>query len=239
MQGFERGSPGRRGLHLLAAAAAATVLLGGCASRGGSVPYDRTDFGRPDLETLILPASAQLIGPLDELKVTVFQVPDLSGEFRVDAQGQLVYPLIGNLQAAGKSPAELGQEIAARLDQRFLQNANVQVAVTEAAEQTITVEGEVRQPGVIPIRGATSLLKAIALGRGTTEAANASRVVVFRTIDGQRMAAAFDLQAIRQAESPDPAIYGNDIIVVAGSRSRALFRDVISVLPALGIFYAL
>jgi polysaccharide export outer membrane protein len=60
--------------------------------------------------------------------------------------------------------------------------------------------------------------------------------VVFRTIKGQRMAAAFDLSAIRRAEAEDPMIYGNDIVVVDGSRGRALFRDIMTVFPLLAIF---
>ena len=213
-----------------------SLLVSGCASRGGTVPYDRQDFGPPDVETLQVPPSAQRIGPLDKLTVSVFQVPDLSGEFTVDGSGQMLFPLLGNLQAAGKTPPELAQDIAARLRDGYLQAPNVQVGIKEAIEQTITIEGAVREPGVVPIKGTTSLLQAIALGRGTSEDANPARVVVFRNIGGQRMAAAFDLRAIRRAESPDPVIYGNDIVVVQGNANRALFRDIVSTIPILGIF---
>jgi polysaccharide export outer membrane protein len=50
------------------------------------------------------------------------------------------------------------------------------------------------------------------------------------------MAAAFDLSAIRRAEADDPMIYGNDIVVVDGSRGRALFRDIMTAFPLLAIF---
>jgi polysaccharide biosynthesis/export protein len=215
---------------------AASLLVAGCATRGGIVPYDRQDFGPPDLETLQLPPSAQRIGPLDKLSITVFQVEDLSGEFTVAGSGHVLYPLLGNLLAAGKTPHEFAQEIAAGLQGRYLRAPNVQVGIKEATEQQITIEGAVREPGVVSIKGTTSLLQAVALGRGTSEDANPSRVVVFRTISGQRMAAAFDLRAIRRAEAPDPVIYGNDIIVVDGSDSRRLFRDIVSTIPILGIF---
>jgi polysaccharide biosynthesis/export protein len=80
------------------------------------------------------------------------------------------------------------------------------------------------------------LMRAVALAQGTSEDANPSRVYVFRTISGQRMAAAFDLRAIRRAEAEDPPIYGNDIVVVDGNRARSLFRDVIQTLPVLSLF---
>jgi polysaccharide biosynthesis/export protein len=216
--------------------ACATFAVAGCASRGGVVPYDPAGFGPPDLEKIQVAPTAQVIGPLDEISIAVFQVPDLTGKFTVDADGTILYPLLGSIGAAGRTPSALADDIAERLGRGYLQRPDVQVAITQAAEQTITIEGAVREPGVVPIRGGTTLVQAIALGRGTSETANPSRVVVFRTIDGQRMAAAFDLKAIRRAKAPDPAIYGNDIIVVDGSRSRSLFKDAISVLPVIGIF---
>lgn len=220
----------------LASLLGGSLLLASCASRGGSVPYDRADFGAPDIETLQLPASAQTIAPLDKLTITVFQVPDLSGDFTVDGGGALLYPLLGSVTAAGKTPSGLAGEISAGLQQRYLRSPDVRVNIKEATEQFITIEGAVREPGVVPIKGATSLLQAVAMGRGTTEDANPARVVVFRTIGGQRMAAAFDLRAIRRAEAPDPVIYGNDIIVVDGSQSRRLFRDILTTIPILGTF---
>ncbi|HYJ29454.1 MAG TPA: SLBB domain-containing protein, partial [Allosphingosinicella sp.] len=117
-----------------------------------------------------------------------------------------------------------------------LRSPNVNVVVLEQAQQSITVDGSVRQPGVVPIRGSTTLMRAVALARGTSEDANPGRVVVFRTINGQRMAAAFDLRAIRRAQAEDPAIYGNDIVVVDGSRSRSIWRDVLGAIPIIGVF---
>jgi len=217
--------------------AAGAALLNGCASgRGGPIPYNVQDFRAPDVETVAPPLSQQKIGPLDKIRVTVFQVQDLTGEFTVDASGNIDYPLIGTVAAQGLTPPELSQRISQRLAQRYLRNPNVQVAFLEQQQQTITLDGSVRQPGVREIRGETSLLRAVALGQGTTEDANLQRVLVFRTIEGQRMAAAFDLQAIRRGQAEDPKIYGNDIIVVDGSRTRQVWRDVLSALPLLGVF---
>lgn len=232
----QKGIRARRGAAL--ASVALAVLASGCAGggRGGPIPYEPQNFRAPDIETVAPPMSQQKIGPLDKIRVTVFQVPDLSGEFTVDAAGQVDYPLLGTIAAQGLTPPELSGQIAKRLSQRYLRNPNVQVAFLEQQQQTITLDGSVRQPGVVAIRGETTLLRAIALGRGTAEDANPNRVVVFRTIEGKRMAAAFDLAAIRRGQANDPAIYGNDIIVVDGTRARAIWRDVLSALPLLGVF---
>lgn len=215
------------------------VLLGGCAARGGSIPYSPAGFTAPDVESVLMTPSQQRIGPLDELQINVFQVPDLSGEFTVDPLGNFNFPLLGRVPAQGKTTGELASEIASRLGQSYLRSPSVQVAITKAKPQTITVEGSVRQPGVFPIEGESSLLRAVALANGTSDDANPKRVVVFRTIDGQRQAAAFDLRAIRHGEAADPHVYGNDIVVVDGSRSKSIFKDVISLLPVIGLWRVL
>ena len=84
--------------------------------------------------------------------------------------------------------------------------------------------------------GLTLLITAIAMAHGLSEDANPARVVVFRTIGGQRMAAAFDLRAIRQSQAQDPTIYGNDVIVVEGMATRRFIRDIMTSIPAFGIF---
>jgi polysaccharide export outer membrane protein len=100
----------------------------------------------------------------------------------------------------------------------------------------VTVDGAVKESGAFPTVGPTSLLRVVALAGGTTEDANARRVAVFRTVGGQRQAAAFDLQAIRRGESPDPQIYPGDVVVVDGSAIKQNFKQVLQTLPILSIF---
>ena len=110
------------------------------------------------------------------------------------------------------------------------------MAVTERAQQTVAIEGAVNKPAVVPVRGQTTLLQAIAMAGGTSQDAIPSQVVVFRTVRGQRMAAAFDLNSIRRGEASDPPIYPNDIVVVAGSQPNKLLQSVFQTLPIIGIF---
>jgi len=189
---------------LLVVAAALTVA--GCTSRGGSVPYEPTGFQAPDTQGQVVANASHPIGALDTITVSVFGVASLSGDYKVDAQGKIDYPLLGSVQAQGRTTQELRQQMAAALSEKYLNSPNLQIAIKERAEQTITVDGSVRNPGQFIVKGPTTLLQAVAMAKGTSEDANPSRVVVFRTIRGEKMAGAFDLQDIRRAKAEDPVI---------------------------------
>tara|TARA_R110002051_G_C8657421_1_gene488489 strand:+ start:123 stop:737 length:615 start_codon:yes stop_codon:yes gene_type:complete len=183
------------------------------------------------------------IGVLDLVNVIVFQVPDLTfvGEnaIRVDVSGKIEMPLIGSLQAAGRTPSELGADIRTRLASRYLQNPQVTVRVAEAANQKITVDGAVTEPGVYETKGQTTLLQAVAMAKGATNVADLESVAVFRTVDGQRMVAVFDMAAIRAGSALDPVLQGDDVVIVDTSRLSVAMRDALVALPALGgLFYA-
>jgi polysaccharide export outer membrane protein len=219
-----------------AVAAAAALSLSACVGgRGGSVPYEPTGFVAPDAQAQPVASADQPIGALDTLNINVFQVESLTGEFKVDAAGKIDYPLLGAVQAQGRTTDQLREQLAASLSQKYLQSPNVQVAIKDRAEQKVTVDGSVRQPGVYVVKGPTTLLQAVAMARGTSEDANPSRVIVFRTIRGEKMAGAFDLQDIRRAKAEDPVIYGNDIVIVDGSRARQMFRDLMTTIPLLTV----
>jgi polysaccharide export outer membrane protein len=219
-----------------AVAAIAALSLAGCAAgRGGSVPYEPTGFVAPDVQAEPVANSAQPIGALDTLNISVFQVESLTGEFKVDASGKFDYPLLGAVQAQGRTTEELRQFLATGLSQKYLQSPNVQVAIKERAEQKVTVDGAVAQPGVYVVKGPTTLIQAVAMARGTTQDANPSRVYVFRTIKGERLAGAFDLKMIRRGQAEDPVIYGNDIVVVDGDKSRQMIQTLLQTIPVLGV----
>lgn len=177
------------------------------------------------------------LGSLDTIDVTVFQEPELSAKgAAIDASGAITLPLVGSVQAAGKVPAELAAEIAARLGEKYLVDPQVSVTVADSVAQKVTVQGEVTEPGVYPIRGSTSLLEALALAKGETRIAALREVVVFRTLDGRRLGGVFDVESIRRGEAEDPGILGNDVIVVGHSRAKSVWRDVVTAAPILNVF---
>lgn len=214
----------------------ALFALTACASgRGGPVAYNPDNFGAPDVEATALSATEQRIGPLDKLKISVFNVAEMSGEYQVNSAGNISYSLLGSIPVAGKTADELASTLASRLNEKLYRNPKVQVAISAPAEMNVTVDGSVKSPGTFPIKGTTTLMRVVALASGMAEDANPSRVIVFRTVGGKKMAGAYDLQAIRRAQEPDPTIYGNDVVIVDGSRARRLFKEIISTVPLLGI----
>jgi polysaccharide biosynthesis/export protein len=216
------------------------ALLSGCVSegRGGKIPYEPPGFVAPDQAspTQVLDDDYR-ISPFDTLKVNVFQVPDLSGDFEVDLTGNIAMPLIGNVKAVGLTTNELDQRITQALSAKYLQNPDVSVGVKKSSSRLITVEGSVRSPGVFDASNThLTLLQVVAMAHGTDDDANPHRIAVFRQIQGQRMAAAFDLVDIRRGKAEDPRIYSGDIVVVDGSKVRQVWKGVLASLPLLGLF---
>ncbi|MDZ4319101.1 MAG: polysaccharide biosynthesis/export family protein [Phenylobacterium sp.] len=189
------------------------------------------------VHTVAAPAAEYRIGVGDKLDVRVFQVEDLSfEELVVDTSGNINMPLIGAVQGAGRTASEMASDIAGRLAARFLRDPQVTVTVKEAANQKITVDGAVTKPGVYEMRGSTSLLQAVAMAEGPTRVADLTKVAVFRSIDGRRSVALFDLSAIRQGRASDPQVLGDDVIVVDTSRLNSALREIVGALPAFAAF---
>jgi polysaccharide biosynthesis/export protein len=183
------------------------------------------------------PQAEYMIGVGDKLSVRVFQVPDLSfDQLIVDTSGDIQMPLIGAVRATGQTAGQLSTLIADRLSAQYLRNPQVTVTVTEAASQKITIDGAVTKPGVYEMRGTTSLLQAVAMAEGPTSIADLTKVAVFRTINGQRSVALFDLQAIRQGRADDPTVLGDDVVVVDTSAMSSAMRSIIGAVPALAVF---
>lgn len=202
-------------------------------SATANVPYG--ELSLPDT-TLIVDRNDLRVAPLDVVDIRVFGVEDLNGSYQVDPNGKIKFPLIGIIDAQGFTIFELASRIEDGLRQRFLRDPQVTARISEASGQQVTIEGSVSKPGMYPVRGRLTLLQAIAVSGGPTRGADPTRVVIFRTIEGKRMAAAFDLLRIRGGEVEDPVVYGNDIIVMDGSDLQEGYDELIRSIPLLGLF---
>lgn len=212
------------------------MALGGCAdTRGGSIPYDKP-LAAPDEVTFQTLATDYKIAPMDKLAIKVFKMDDLSGDYDVDLAGNISLPLVGQVQAANLTTAQLDEQLTQKLGDKYLEHPDVSVAIKSSTAHVVTVDGAVKDGGSFPVGGPTTLIRAIAMAKGPTEDANARRVAVFRTIGGKRQAAAFDLTSIRRGEAPDPEIFPGDIIVVDGSRVKAVQKQILQSIPLLAIF---
>lgn len=220
------------------------ALVAGCTAGQGSARLDERSTAvavadvlpPPNSRTRTIDFSDYRIGPADKIKVAVFGANDIAREGTVDAAGNFSLPLVGSVAAGGKTPDQLAQEIASKLEGRYIKNPQVTVNVLEAKSQTFTVDGAVQIPGVYPIVGRMTLQQAVATARGATDFANVNNVVIFRTVNDRRMAALFSLRDIRSGRLQDPDIYGNDIVVVGENATRRFFKDVVGAFPLVGAF---
>lgn len=175
-----------------------------------------------------------LIGPFDKLKIDVYGIADLQQRsVQVDASGRIAFPLAGTIDASGKTPNELAELIQGRLRDAAIRNPQVTVNLEETFSQLITVDGAVAKPGLFPVIGKMTLIRAVATAQGLSEYAKQSEVVVFRTVDGKKYAALYDLRAIRKGAYADPELFANDVVVVGDSQARKLFKDLIAASPLI------
>jgi polysaccharide export outer membrane protein len=205
---------------------APVVSTAGSSPQSAPLPFDKASL------SLERPEGDYVIGPEDKLAIRVFEVKDLSFDNeQVDASGDIELPLIGKVTAAGMTTAQLEREIARRLGDRYLQSPQVSVSVLEGASQKVTVEGEVKSPGVFQIKGRTTLMQAIAMAGGPDDEADLHKVAVIREENGVRHAATCDYEAILKGRAADPLIEGNDVVVLDGSASKTLWSNLMKNLP--------
>lgn len=190
---------------------------------------DHTSLPAPTTTDMIRPQSAYLIGPFDRLSIKVHPGEELSrDEIQVDSQGLVSFPLAGIIPVGGKTPREAEGLIQDRLRSRYIRDPQVTIVLKETRSQVVTVDGEVQQPGSYPVFGDLTLMRAVANARGLTEDAKQDDVVIFRTVNGQKMAALYNLRAIRRGAVSDPRIYSNDVVVVGESRARLIFQQALA-----------
>ncbi len=217
------------------------VALSGCASLGGKGNQrianpaiqilDTQSLPEPTAGDLYGPTRPYLIGPFDKLRIEVFGVDELTRDVQADASGRIALPLVGQIDSAGKTPEEIADIVESRLRGRYVKNPEVTVNLTEVVSQTITVDGQVAKPGLYPVIGRMTLMRAIAASGGTSEYAKLDDVIIFRTVNGQQMAGLYNLQGIRRGNYEDPEVFANDVVIVGDSSARRLFKDILETVP--------
>ena len=146
-------------------------------------------------------------------------------------------PLIGEMVAANFTTAELDQKISEKLGEKYLEHPDVSVGIKESSTaRVVTVDGAVAQAGSFPVDRADDADPGGRACQGTREDSNPRRVAVFRTIGGQRQAAAFDLTEIRRGQSPTRKFIPGDIVVVDGSSIKATQKQIFQTVPLLAMF---
>lgn len=155
------------------------LMLSACG--GGPPPLESTDAfrstqGRPLDEIYRL-------GTGDVVRITVFGEVDLSGEFTVDDAGAISMPLIGPVQAAGKTPRELAASVVARLKEGYLRNPRVSTQIV--GYRPFYIYGEVQEPGNYPFTLGLHVIEAVATAGGYTYRADQDEVYITRKVGGE------------------------------------------------------
>lgn len=162
------------GSRLLACLAMLPVLIGLAACADDSPPA-MSQAAKPGADTYV-------IGPGDRLSVFVYDSPQLSTDVPVRPDGRIATPLVQDLMAAGKTPAQLADEVAARLKD-YIKEPRVTIMVREFVgplDRQIRVIGEAAEPLALPYRDHLTVLDVMIASKGLTRYAAGNRAVILR-----------------------------------------------------------
>lgn len=170
-------------------------------------------------ETAAVAAPGQyVLQPGDEIDIQIYREPELSGTFRIGADGDIRHSLAGGVAMAGKTVKEAEADFTRRLAKDYLVNPRVIIQIVSSQSSQIVLLGEVAKPGVYPLPGGESrtLLQAIAEAGGFTELASPDRVrIVRKTPDGKQATLKVRVSDLlgggRQQDVP---LEPNDVIMV-------------------------
>jgi polysaccharide biosynthesis/export protein len=205
------------------------------ASRQSSQEVSRIfdQYSVPDAEGT---AADYRLAPMDVVDVAVFEAPNLSRTAQVSSAGYISLPLVKEVKASGKTTDQLQRDIATRLQKDFMQSPQVFVSVKEYNSQRVTVDGAVKSPGVVPLKGETTLVQVIASAGGLSEMGTPSGVYILRKVDGKKMVARFDLDEIRKGQKEDPVLRAGDIVMVDESTGKVALRGLQEAMRFTGLF---
>jgi polysaccharide export outer membrane protein len=144
------------------------------------------------------------LGANDRVRIIVFGQPTLTGEYTLDGNGVLAFPLIGSVEAHGQTTGQLQQAIASRLDPDFLRNPSVSAEVI--TRRPFYVIGEVQKPGNYPYVTDMTALNAIAMAGGYTYRARQNNLYIKRLDANGRM--------VRVAATPETKIRPGDTVEI-------------------------
>jgi polysaccharide export outer membrane protein len=165
------------------------------------------------------PGDEYIIKPGDTLSITVLGEADLTKRFQVDAEGNITMPLVKQVHVADMTAKQATDEIATQL-KRLMKNPQVSIDLVEPAKIQVTVSGEVRNPGILPLISGARLADAVAAAGGYTPLADLTKIAVSRSSVGQPTSCV-DLSKFLLGgdTSANPAMNNGDTIFVPGKES--------------------
>ena len=167
-----------QGAKALLATALMALLVTGCGGGGSSSSPAVPAAATPPTPTAALSTDSYKLGSGDRLRVTVFQHPDLSGEFALDGAGNFAMPLVGEVQAYGLTTREVEQRVQGQFSNGFLVDPKVSIEVLNY--RPFYILGEVKAPGAYQFVNGMTVLNAVALSGGFSYRAKQSDFLLQR-----------------------------------------------------------
>jgi polysaccharide export outer membrane protein len=138
-----------------------------------------------------------LLGPEDAIEISVWKEPDLTKQLVVRPDGKITYPLIGEVQASGRTVKQLQEEILKRLE-KYVTDAHVTVILLKAQNYKIYVTGKVNKPGDFMIGKPVNVMQAISMAGGLTPFASPGSIMVLRSVGGKEEVYPFNYKDVAQ-----------------------------------------
>ena len=145
-----------------------------------AAPATKAETTRTETAT----AMSSILNPGDKVRITVFNDPDLSGEYDVGAEGTITMPLLGNIQAGGLSLPMLQRNITDRLKDGLLVDPKLSIELVSL--RPFYILGEVRNPGSYPSVPNLDVFKAVAIAGGLTPRGVSDKFIIYRGFDENR-----------------------------------------------------
>ncbi len=145
---------------------------------------DKSQPPQPERPSAVVIDPSYTIGPEDVLNISVWKEPDFSVTGPVRPDGKISLPLIGDVQAAGKTPETLTADLTVLL-KKYVEQPRVTVMVNAINSRRVFLLGEITRPGPIVITPGMTVLQAIAAAGGPTVYANSKKIYVLRTENGK------------------------------------------------------
>ena len=155
------------------------------------------------------------LGPDDVIEISVWKEPDLTKQIVVRPDGKISYPLIGEVQASGKTVKQMKEEISKRLE-KFVTDAQVTVILLKTQYYKIYVIGKVNRPGEFLVGRPANVMQALAMAGGLTPFASPSKIVIIRKIGNTEQTYPFDYKSVSTGDFMEQNItlVPGDVVVV-------------------------
>lgn len=223
---------------------AAAFLLAVLPGLSGCTTY--TAVGAPTIAEQPLPpadTTPYRMMPGDLLQIRFYGNAELNEEVPIRPDGGISLPFVGDVKAAGISPADLGQDLIRRYTGE-LRNPQVVVVVKEFGGQRVWVGGEVSHPGMIPIRGPITLFGALQEAGGLLPSARRKQIVLIRPDGGRPIGRTIDIRPVASGANPELNVQLQALDVVFVPRNHIsnvdvfvdqYFKQLLPITPGLGL----